>query len=310
MPRVSVVIPAFNAAGYIRDALNSIKAQTVKDVEVIIVDDGSTDDTIKVAGGFANDLDLTILRQSNAGPSAARNLGVRRARSPYCALLDADDLMLPELLAAQCAALDGDSEVGLVCTDVTTFNERGDIHPQRWNLTETNQDAIRSRLLLENFVTTSAVMAPGDRLQQAGLFNVKRRVAEDYELWLRLAARWRIAVINQPLVRYRYSPGSLSDDRVFSSLCALEVVELFLEEHPGYLLHRPAIRRRAIARHTTNVASAAIAKGQRRAALTYSLRSLALNPGASTTWKCLAKAALPASMRRLQRPPVRSAQTA
>jgi glycosyltransferase involved in cell wall biosynthesis len=307
MPKVTVVMPAFNAARYIGQALASIHAQTLKDVEVIVVDDGSTDETIKEAERFGRLLDLTIIRQTNAGPSAARNLGIRRAGGPYCALLDADDIMLPELLAAQAEVLDADRSVGLVVTDVTTFNGDGIVHEQRWNLQETDDGAILERLLFENFVTTSAVMAPADRLKEAGLFNIERRVAEDYELWLRLAARWKVAVINRPLVRYRYSPGSLSDDRLYSSECALEVVEQFLREHPAYLRDRPGVRRRAIARHMTNAAAAALAQGRRRTALAYLLRSVYRDRAARKSWKYLAKTLLPHSVRRAQRP-ARSAE--
>src|SRR5437879_10784631 len=87
MTAVSVVIPAFNAERYIGEALGSIRDQTLPDVEVILVDDGSTDGTLREAERFANSLDLTIVRQANAGPSAARNAGIRRASGRYCAFL-------------------------------------------------------------------------------------------------------------------------------------------------------------------------------------------------------------------------------
>jgi GT2 family glycosyltransferase len=313
MPKVTVVIAAFNAGKYIGEALASVQAQTLEDVEVIVVDDGSTDDTIRQAERFAPFLDLTIIRQANAGPSAARNLGIRRARAPYCALLDADDIMLPGLLAAQCAVLDADPTIGLVVSDVSTFDEHGVVHDRRWDLRERSQEAIRERLLLENFITTSAVMAPTERLLQVGLFNVQRRIAEDYEVWLRLAARWDVGLINQPLVRYRYSPGSLSDNRVFSSQCALEVVELFLKDHPRYLNGASAVRRRALAKHMANVASAAQAAGRVGTSLTYLIRSMSRDPWVRSSWKMLVKTALPQSVRprrQTRRTPVRAVEAA
>src|SRR4051812_30444885 len=213
MPQVTVVIPAFNAGRYIGEALASVQAQSASDVEVILIDDGSTDATIREAERFSSSLDLKIIRQANQGPSAARNVGIRLARGRHCAFLDADDIMLPELLEAQSKLLDSDPELGLVLTDVMTFDESGTVHVARWAGAEPHADTVLDRLLLDNFVTTSAVMAPTRCLREAGLFSEDRRVAEDYELWLRIAARWKVGFIDRPLVRYRYSPGSLSADR-------------------------------------------------------------------------------------------------
>lgn len=297
MPTVTVVIPAFNAERYIGEALGSIQEQTLRDVEVLLVDDGSTDGTLREAERFAGSLDLTIVRQANAGPAAARNVGIRRARGRYCAFLDADDIMLPELLAVQTALLKTDPDLGLVLTDVMTFDERGIIHRRRWNFSEPCVGTALERLLLENFVTTSAVMAPTERLLEAGLFSEERRVAEDYELWLRMAARWKVGFIDRPLVRYRYRCGSLSYDKLASARSALEVIEVFWGEHPDYRKGHPQIRRRSLARHLANAGAAALAQGRRGMTLAYLLRSLAHDPWQRRSWKWLAKTLLVPSRR-------------
>jgi cellulose synthase/poly-beta-1,6-N-acetylglucosamine synthase-like glycosyltransferase len=268
---------------------------------VIIVDDGSVDGTVREAERFATALDLTIIRQTNAGPSAARNVGIRRARGRHCAFLDADDIMLPELLAAQSALLDGDPDLALVLTDVMTFDERGMVHPARWALGQLEGTAFLDRLLLDNFVTTSAVMAPTCRLHEAGLFPEDRRVAEDYELWLRIAARWKVAFIDRPLVRYRYRSGSLSADRLFSAKCALEVIEEFWREHPDYFEAHRHIGHRSLAHHLANAGAAAASQGQRYQAIVYLLRSLRHDPTAVSTWKRLAKGLLLSDSRRQRR---------
>lgn len=289
MPAVTVVIPAFNSERYIGEALASIQGQTLRDVEVLLIDDGSTDNTLGEVERFSDSLDLTIVRQANAGPSAARNVGIRQARGRYCAFLDADDVMLPECLATQFALLAADPGFGLVLTDVMTFDEGGIIHRARWNLSETSSETALERLLLENFVTTSAVMAPKERLIEAGLFSEDRRVAEDYELWLRLAARWKVGLIDRPLVRYRYRLGSLSYDKLNSARCTLDVMDVFWREHPEYQRSLAQVRRRSLARHMTNAGAAALGAGKRGAAFGYLLRSLAHDPGAFAAWKWLVK---------------------
>lgn len=289
MPKVTVIIAAFNAERYIGEAIDSIKRQSLRDVEVLLVDDGSTDGTLREAERFAGLLDLTIIRQANAGPSAARNVAIRQARGRFCAFLDADDIMLPELLAAQTALFKANPDLGLVFTDVMTFDERGIIHQMRWNFSKPYIGTILDRLLLDNFITTSAVMAPTERLIEAGLFPEERRVAEDYEFWLRMAARWKVGIINRPLVRYRYRAGSLSDDRLFGARCGLEVIEAFWRQHPDYLRSHRCIRHQSLARHLANIGVAALYKGRRSTALAYLLKSLGHNPLALATWKGLVK---------------------
>src|SRR5262245_62135177 len=124
-PTVSVVIPAFNAETHIAETLESVCQQTLREVEAIVVDDASTDRTVPEVERFASRLDLTVIRQKNAGPAAARNAGIRRARGRYCAFVDADDLMMPDRLAAQAALLDREPDMGLVFTDLMTFDGNG-----------------------------------------------------------------------------------------------------------------------------------------------------------------------------------------
>lgn len=290
MPTVTIVIPVFNAEHFISEALSSIREQTLRDVEVLVVDDGSTDATVSKAESFSDSLNLTIERQANMGPAAARNTGIRRACGRYCAFLDADDLMLPERLAAQVALLEADSDLGLVYTDLMTFNERGIIHRTRRAFSEPCGGIVIDQLLLDNFITTSTVMAPKTRLIDAGLFNEDRRVCEDYELWLRMAVRWKMGFIDQPLVSYRRSPGSLSNDKLATGRHALEVIEAFWREHPDYRLTHPQIYRRSLARHMAASGAAALTQGKRSTAIQYLLRSLGRDPTILTTWKWLAKA--------------------
>jgi len=149
---------------------------------------------------------------------------------------------------------------------------------------------VLDRLLLDNFITTSTVMAPKARLIEAGLFSERRRVSEDFELWLRMAARWKIGFIDRPLGRYRRRPGGLSADKFATARCALDVVETFWREHPQRRMATPQVYRRSIAQHLATAGAAALAKDDRGSALSYTIRSLRLDPLNRRSWKSLAKA--------------------
>jgi hypothetical protein len=151
---------------------------------------------------------------------------------------------------------------------------------------------ILDRLLLDNFITTSTVMAPTARLLEVGLFGEHRRVSEDFELWLRMAARWTVGFIDLPLVQYRRRPGSLSSDKLHTARCALDVVETFWREHPQHRRRYPDLYRQSIAAHLAVVGSAAAARGRRGTALNYLVRALRRNPWKRGTWKSIAKALL------------------
>ena len=287
MTRVTVVIPAYNAERYIEATFDSLVAQTLRDFEVVLIDDGSTDSTLERARRYTDQFALAILQQRQRGPSAARNAGIRQARGRYCAFLDADDLLLPGALAAQAARLDADPEVAIVATEVSTFNEQGTLRERRWDIAGTRD--VFSRLLVENYITTSAVMARVDRLIEAGLFPEDRRVAEDYELWLELAVRGKLALIEEPLVRYRYTSGSLSSNKLYSARCALDVIEQFWRRNPALRAARGGLYHASLARHIGNAGDAALAERRWGTALPYFLSSLRHRPLEGQSWKGVVK---------------------
>jgi glycosyltransferase involved in cell wall biosynthesis len=292
-PAVTVVIPAFNAERHIGEALGSIRDQTTRDFEVVLVDDGSVDGTLREVERFSGVLDLRVVKQANAGPAAARNAAIRLARGRYCAFLDADDVMLPERLAAQIERLDAEPDMALVHTDLMTFDDGGVIHQTRHAFSSPCGGRVLDRLLLDNFITTSTVMASRERLLEVGLFGEERRVSEDFELWLRMAARWTVGFIDRPLVRYRRRPGSLSDDKLVTARCALEVIESFWQEHPQHRSEHPVVYRHSRAEHLATAGAAALAQGHRSTAVGYVTKSLWQDPLKRRAWKTLISAMLP-----------------
>lgn len=216
---VSAVLPAFNNADTIAEALESVAAQTVPACEVIVVDDGSSDDTATVAGACIARLRLPgrVLRQENAGPAAARNRGVEAARGDWIAFLDADDMWFGWRLGLQMEMASRHAEIGCWCGQSVRWTERDSTgEPARPSGNCRFREITTDDLLVNNEVATSTVLVSRKRLDEAGGFDPSFRGPEDFDLWLRLAAVARIAMVEAPLARYRVRPGSLSlDDRTF-----------------------------------------------------------------------------------------------
>jgi glycosyltransferase involved in cell wall biosynthesis len=206
-PLVSVVIPAHNAAGTIRRALDSALRQAYTKLEVCVIDDGSSDDTAARADGV--DPRVRVVRQSNQGVSAARNAGIAATTGPLVAFLDADDEWLPGKIERQIDLLSRRPEVALVHTRALRVDARGreaGLAPRRW-LPDTYPVLYRA-----NHIVTSTVMARRPALEGAGGFEPALRIAQDYDLWLRIAALAPVAGIDAPLARYHSHPSGLSAD--------------------------------------------------------------------------------------------------
>lgn len=196
-PTVSIVTPAYNSAAHIEATLRNVFEQTLRDFEIIIVDDGSRDDTVAIARRVALDapahIEVRIISQANAGPSAARNAGVDAARSQLIALLDADDFWAPQKLEHQVQHLARHPEALATSCRWAAVDEKGD----RTGRT----GGVRGRtigvhgLCLRNAIATSATVFRRDAFITAGRFDNSIRTCEDLDLWLRIAALKRDAII-------------------------------------------------------------------------------------------------------------------
>ena len=203
VPRVSIVIPCFNQGGYLDGAIRSVFEQTMDSFEVIVIDDGSTDqDTIELIDGL--DWPRTeVIRQENRGLAGARNAGMRRARGEFVVPLDADDELEPGFLERLVAALDTDPAAAFACCRARLF---GDIEavwvPRRYN---------PYQLLLSNSIIGCVVMRKDAALALGGYDESMRNGNEDWELWVRLMeAGWDVVEVDEPLFRYRKHGISMS----------------------------------------------------------------------------------------------------
>jgi glycosyltransferase involved in cell wall biosynthesis len=213
-PAVSVVVPAYNVSRFIAEALESVFAQTFEDFEVIVVNDGSPD-TDELERALAPYLPrLVYLKQENRGPSAARNAGIRGARGPLVALLDADDVWLPTYLEEQLRALAADPALDLVYADAEYFGE-SELAGRTFMQTCPSRGAVTVESLLAQrcVVITSCVVARREVLLRAGLFNESYRRSEDFDLWVRMAhGGARLGYQRRVLARHRMRPDSLAGD--------------------------------------------------------------------------------------------------
>lgn len=202
MPKVSVIIPVYNCENYIREAIDSVLAQTYKEFELIVIDDGSTDNSGRIVReefGRA----ATYYYQENGGVAKARNAGIRRSRGEYIAFLDADDVWTPEKLAAQVSILDSMPEVGLVHSDLEFIDSNGR-HLKFWKSAH-RRDSYARQFLKGHVIATQASLIRRAIIERAGLFDEDFPAAgyEDLEFCIRVGQLGEIYCVERPLVKHR-----------------------------------------------------------------------------------------------------------
>lgn len=209
IPVVTVIIPTYNRPTYLREAIDSVIAQTFRDWELIIVDDGSTDETPTVIAEYLRrDARIRMIHQPNVGPGSSRNVGLRDARGEFIAFLDDDDLWLPEKLEVQLEKYRCKPELGLLYAQCRT--ERPGQPPKVWP-SQPGMNTLQ-RLININFIPTLTVMVRKRCLDQVGEFDGRLRVSHDYDLWLRIAERFPFGCVPKVLARYRLHDANISSD--------------------------------------------------------------------------------------------------
>lgn len=203
-PLVTTVIPAYNCEKYVGKAIDSILAQTYRPVEIIVVDDGSTDGTHDVLSGFG--AKVRVLERENGGPSAARNAGIAAASGGLIAFLDADDLWKPNKLSLQVPLFE-DKEVGLVYSNFDYINEKGNLI--RTRLGRWHRGNIFRAIMKYGIVWTGTVVARKSVLHQTGGFDESMPVCEDWDMWLRISASCKVDYDIRTLASYRMRKDSL-----------------------------------------------------------------------------------------------------
>jgi len=195
-PAVSVIIPTYNRGWILREAVDSVLNQDFTDFELIVVDDGSTDDTGEILAAYGRS--VIVLRQPNQGVSAARNRGIAEARAQLVALLDSDDLWLPQKLSRQVDFFKINPEA-LICQTEETWVRNGvRVNPKKRHRKFSGMIFEASLALC--LVSPSAVMMRRELFDRVGLFDQRLPACEDYDLWLRVSCRYPVYLIDEPLI--------------------------------------------------------------------------------------------------------------
>ncbi len=193
---VSVVIPVFNREKMVQDAVESVLSQRFNDFELIVVDDGSTDDTPQILDRYADR--ITVIRQENKGVSSARNAGIKAAQGTLVALLDSDDKWLPGKLSAQVDFFSRHKEAMICQTEEIWIRNGKRVNPKKYH--KKYSGMIFEKCLPLCIVSPSAVMMKKELFDEMGLFDEMLPACEDYDMWLKISRKYPIHLINQPLI--------------------------------------------------------------------------------------------------------------
>jgi glycosyltransferase involved in cell wall biosynthesis len=272
-PLVSVVIVNHNYGRYLANCINSVFAQTYPNIEIIVVDDGSTDHSLKVLTAYSDR--IRIIQQDNRGPSAARNAGILKSKGEWIALLDSDDYWQPEKLHEQSKYFT-EPAVAMVFCGAEYIDDSGsllgDTHP-----------VVASDLLPKLATFTSPPICGGSTavlrsvcLQELGGFDETLSRGEDLDLWIRIAAQYEIRAIPTPLARYRIHPGSISADLdLFQKSNHRVLTKVFSNSTCARVHH---LRRRAFGRFYMVLAASHFNKGNCMRATRFASKALLYRP--------------------------------
>lgn len=206
-PRVSVVMANYNYGRYLRSAIDSVLRQTMGDLELIVVDDGSTDNSSEIIKSY-DDPRLKYAFVRHLGQPGAKNTGIDQARAPLIAFLDADDVWRRRKLEKQLALFDRDPKLGVVYSRRLLISSTG--RPIEYQQPALHRGHVLPQMVRDNFVCFSSAVVRRMVLDHLGRFDTSIDLAIDYDLWLRVADHYRFDYVDEPLVRYRTGHGNLS----------------------------------------------------------------------------------------------------
>ena len=282
---VSVVIATYNMGRYLPRAVQSVLTQSYPNIEVLIVDDGSTDDTPAIVRQWDADTRVRVTRQANAGQARARNQGVAASRGRFVAFLDADDEWLPNKLERQMPLFAARPGLGVVYSDFERMDADGGPLP-KGDPVPMYRGWVSGALLINNFVSFQTAVVRRECLERHGAFDQTLGMGIDYDLWLRLSAHYQFDFIAEPTVRYRIWSGQMSKNYRKRYESAIRIMQRFLERNPGVVGH--SVARRAWAHTYTGRGDSTLWQERDRvAAFRDYLRALSFRPAYWPAWRSM-----------------------
>lgn len=288
--RIAVVIPARNGERFLGEALDSVFAQELLPGEVVVVDDGSTDGTARLAASYGHG--VRCITSGGGGPARARNLGVAATRSPLVAFLDADDLWIPEKTSRQLMLLRAHPDLAFVCSDMRSFEGR--FRAPRTHFEERGFTGVSaaSSIFLYDMVATPTVIVRREVLRARGGFDETLGLCGEADLWFRIGIQERFAAISEPLVLRRYHAGNITRDALRLAEAVVRIwgryLEPIAEREPH--MRRPLAADYAARRWHLHCLQGVIAlnEGRKVDARRLFLEAIRARPGRARSWAFLA----------------------
>ncbi|MGB9616090.1 MAG: glycosyltransferase family 2 protein [Desulfomonilaceae bacterium] len=274
IPSVSVVIPTYNRLSLLKQTVQSVRSQSFHDFEIIVVDDGSTDDTWD---WLASQSDIRAFRQTNQGIAASRNAGIAKALAPWVAFLDHDDLWLPKKLQLQMGFISENPHVALVAARHVRMGSR---LRNPWRIQWKSGDLF-VQAYAESFIHTSSVIIRKDVLESIGGFDPRYRFADEFDVWLKIARDYPIAYVNKPLVLIRFYEANTSHDRLG---LRKETEDILLKHYDPQRIPRRVFRK-TMSDHDISYGRAYLKAGDIQSALDCFWRSVTRAPLRVRPWR-------------------------
>lgn len=273
-PLVSVVITTYNYGAYLKTCLDSVLCQGHTNLEIIVINDGSTDHTDQVIAPYLKNPLIKYVKQANAGQAVAKNKGINKGTGDYVAFLDADDYWMPEKLTKQLALFKADSQLGVVFSQSTWIDQAGlpiPIHTPR-----PHSGWVTNDMVIDNFVAFSSALVKRECFQTLGFFDEKLEMGIDWDLWLRFSRHYKFAFVDEKLIAYRVGhPNQMSKKQERRQEQTDFILNRFLQENPGVV---PAKSLKKAQAYTYRNRGEYFLKIDKKRSLHYHLKSLAIAP--------------------------------
>jgi len=287
MPRVSVIIPTYNCAQFVCQAIDSVLDQTFTDYEIVVVDDGSTDDTKSKLEPYFDK--IKYIFQKNKGLACARNTAIKNSSGELIALLDSDDLYMPMRLEKSVKIFDQDSNVGLTHGDAIYISHTGEtLGPFERDTSHLSGYIWEDLIMRKSLLICPTITFRKACLSKSGLFdeNLSKLGAEDRDMWIRIAQHFRVYYIPENLAYYRITPGSMSKDDGKMLQARLYLIDKYYPPGKGFNFKR----RKALNSTFMKMGDWAYWDGSYRKAYDHYITAIRHYPWGFVTWYHLAKA--------------------